>query len=45
MIRRGNWVREEALSAWKGLLGPQTWQVYVFFRITKVDNSLALFFH
>lgn len=49
MIRQGNWVTEEALSAWKGLLGPWTWQVYVlfffFFRVTKVDNNPTLFFH
>lgn len=51
MIRQGKWVREEALSAWKGLLGP--WAsgsqglagLCFIFRVTKVDNNPTLFFH
>lgn len=30
MIRRGNWVREEALSACKGLLGPGLGRLILF---------------
>jgi hypothetical protein len=29
----------------KGLLGPWTWQVSAFSRVTKVDTNPTLFFH